>query len=84
LADRINQNLYQLIVIFVGANPHPFDQVAYEVTDGTMMIAYTDLETVTGAAFELFKVEREMMMVALPKIVTFSPAPRTCSGQCVV
>ena len=34
--------LYQLIVIFMGANPHPFDDAAYEVTNGAMTIAYTD------------------------------------------
>jgi hypothetical protein len=34
--------LYQLIIIFVATNPHPFDDVAYEVTDSAMTIAYTD------------------------------------------
>ena len=42
IGDRINQRLYQLIVVFVGANPHPFDNVGQKVTDCTMMIAYTD------------------------------------------
>jgi hypothetical protein len=34
--------LYQLIVIFMGANAHPFDDAAYEVTNSAMTIAYTD------------------------------------------
>jgi hypothetical protein len=34
--------LYQLIVIFVAANPHPLDDVPHQLSDGTMMIAYPD------------------------------------------
>jgi hypothetical protein len=54
----------------VTADPNPFDDVAHQLTDGTMMIAYTDREAVAFAALKLFEVERWMIVIALPKLVT--------------
>jgi hypothetical protein len=58
----------------VAANPYPLDNVAYEVTDRTVMSAYSDRKTVGRTALELFKIERGMMIVVLPKVVTPSLA----------
>ena len=71
---RTSYRLHELIIIFVAADPHPFDNVAYNATDRPMMIAYSDRETVADAPLELFKIERGMTVIALPKIVTFSRA----------
>ena len=35
-------SLYELVVVFMGADPYPFYKVAEEMTDCTMMIAYSD------------------------------------------
>ena len=71
---RTSYRLHELIMIFVAADPHPFDNVAYQPTDRPMMIAYSDRETVADAPLELFKIERGMTVITLPKIVTFSRA----------
>jgi len=39
---RTSYRLHELIVLFVGADPYPFNDVAHQLADGTMMIAYTD------------------------------------------
>ena len=58
----------------MAANPYPLDNVAYEVTDCTVMSAYSDRKTVGRTALELFKIERGMMIVVLLKVVTPSRA----------
>ena len=39
---RTSYRLHELIIIFVAADPHPFDNIAYQPTDRSMMIAYTN------------------------------------------
>jgi hypothetical protein len=56
----------KFIVIFVAANPYPFNDVAHQPTDRAMMISYTDGEAVAFAALKLFEVERGMTVIALP------------------
>jgi hypothetical protein len=71
---RTSCRLHELIIIFVAADPHPFNDVAHQPTDRPMMIAYTDREAVAFAALKLFEVERWMTVIALPKLVTPSRA----------
>ena len=56
----------------MAANPYPLNDVPHELSDGTMVVAYADGETVACAALEFFEVERRMAVIPLPKIVTLS------------
>lgn len=49
--------LNEIVVLFVAADPDPFDSIARELTDRTVMIPYANGEAITSATFELLKIE---------------------------
>ena len=58
----------------MAADPHPFNDVAYQLADRPVVIAYTDGEAIAFVTPKLFEVERWMTVIVLPKIVTPSRA----------
>jgi hypothetical protein len=71
---EVSYRLHELIVIFVAADPHPFNDVAYQLADRPVVIAYTDGEAIAIATPKLFEAERWMTVIVLPKVVAPSRA----------
>jgi hypothetical protein len=46
-----------------------FDRVASELTDGTVMIAYTNGEAIASAPFKLLEIERSMAVILFPQLI---------------
>ncbi|HEV2839919.1 MAG TPA: hypothetical protein VGW39_01215 [Chthoniobacterales bacterium] len=58
--------LNHVVVVFMAADPDPFDCVANKLTDRAMMIPDSNREAITGAAFQLFEIERAMAVIPFP------------------
>ena len=51
------KTLDQLVVIFVAADPHPFNRVGERLANGAMMIPDADGEPITVAALQFLEIE---------------------------
>ena len=56
-----------MVVIFMRADPDPFNRIPDNLADGTIVVANPHRKARIAAALELFERQRGVVMVALPQ-----------------